>query len=95
MNKDLEETVLKAVDYSNRETECYTKKVNALLLVGVLLWIFSNIVKHTELVGNDVMNACAEFAGGAAFGLIVFGIIVTSDYGKRLSTFEQRMMQRL
>jgi transcriptional regulator with XRE-family HTH domain len=38
MNKELEENVLKAVEYTNCETERYTKRVHRLLLVGAILW---------------------------------------------------------
>ena len=39
MNKELETTVLKAVDYTNSETEKYTKRVFWILMTGAVLWI--------------------------------------------------------
>lgn len=39
-NQEKEETVLKAVDYANTETERYTKRVHWLLLTGAIFGLF-------------------------------------------------------
>jgi len=94
MNKALEETVLKAVNYSNTETEIYTKKVNGLLLVGALLWLISQIINHTGLVEVYTLSLISNFAEGAACGMIICGIVVTSRYGQKLKAFKQRLLRR-
>lgn len=94
MNKDMEETVLKAVDYTNSEMERYTRRIHWLLFVGAILWFFSQFVNHTGLVNNNVILAIAEFAEGAACGMVICGIIVTSRYGQKLKAFKQRLLQR-
>ena len=94
MNKELEETVLKAVDYTNSETERYTKRVFWLLLIGAVLWFTSHLISHTSLVENDVMSAISEFSMGAACGMLICGIISTSCYGRRLRAFKQRVLKR-
>ena len=94
MNKELEETVLKAVDYTNSETERYNKRVHWLLLVGAILWFTSNFISHTSLGENNVMSAVSEFCAGAAGGMIICGIIVTSCYGQRIKAFKQRLLKR-
>ncbi len=94
MNKELEETVLKAADYTNRETERYTKRVHWLLLAGVVLWFVSQIISHTSLVENNVVSAISEFSNGAACGMVICGIIITSRYGQRIAAFKQRLLKR-
>ncbi|MEG1958167.1 MAG: helix-turn-helix domain-containing protein, partial [Lachnospiraceae bacterium] len=69
MQEELEETVLKAVDYTNSEIGRYTKKVNRLLLVGVILMFTSQIIHYTELVEIYAMSAISDFAEGAASGM--------------------------
>lgn len=94
MNKELEDTVLKAADYTNSETERYTKRVFWILLIGAVLWITSQLISHTSLIKNDVMSAISEFSMGAASGMLICGIISTSCYGRRLRAFKQRLLKR-
>lgn len=94
MNKELEDTVLKAVDYTNSETELYTKKVHWFLVTGAILWIVSELISHTSLVDNNIMSAISDFSGGAACGMVVCGIIITSRYGQKIKAFKQRLLKR-
>lgn len=94
MNKELEDTVLKAADYTNSETERYTKRIFWLLLIGAVLWFISHLISHTSLIENDVLSAVSEFSMGAASGMLICGIISTSCYGRRLRAFKQRLLKR-
>ena len=94
MNKELEDTVLKAADYTNSETERYTKRIFWLLLIGAVLWFISHLISHTSLIENDVMSAISEFSMGAASGMLICGIISTSCYGRRIRAFKQRLLKR-
>ena len=55
-NQEKEETVLKAVDYANTETERYTKRVHWLLLTGAIFWFVSSLIDHTVLNSNGVLQ---------------------------------------
>lgn len=94
MNKELEDTVLKVADYTNSETERYTKRIFWLLLIGAVLWFASQLISHTSLIENDVMSAISEFSMGAASGMLICGIISTSCYGRRIRAFKQRLLKR-
>lgn len=94
MNKELEETVLKAVDYANTETEQYTKKVNWLLLVGALLWFIAQVINHSGLTEIYILSALSDFAEGVAGGMLICGIVVTSRYGQRIKAFKLRLLKR-
>lgn len=94
MNKETEETVLKAVDYTNTDMSNYTRRVNWLLLVGVIFWFVSQIIAHTDLAEIKVWDAVSEFLAGAGSGLVVCGIIVTSRYGQKLKAFKQRLLKK-
>ena len=94
MNKEMEETVLKAVDYTNSEIERYTKRVHLLLLIGVILWFVSQLINHTSFTQNNVMSAISDFCEGAACGMIICGIIFTSRCGQRINAFKQRLSKR-
>ena len=94
MNREIEETVLKAVDYTNTETQRYTRRVHLLLITGALFWLVSSLIHHTALNENAVFGAAADFAEGAACTMTVCGIIFTSHYGQRLKAFKQRLLKR-
>lgn len=94
MNKEMEETVLKAVDYTNSGIEHYTKRIRWLLLAGAVLWFISHLISHTELAQNNIANAASEFAAGAASGMLICGIIFTSRCGQRIQAFKQRLLKR-
>ena len=94
MNKELEETVLKAVDYTNSETERYTQRVHWVLLVGAILWFVSQFISHTGLVENNVMRAISDFSEGAACVMVICGLVITSRYGQRIKAFKQRLLKR-
>ena len=93
-NDKKEETVLKAVDYANIETERYTKRVHWLLLTGAIFWFISSLISHTVLDSNTVLNAISNFAEGAASGMIICGIVFTSRYSQRIKAFKQRLLKR-
>lgn len=94
MNDEMKETVLKAVDYTNIETERVTKRVNLLLRIGVIFWFASSLINHTTLNDNAVFNAISEFAEGAAIGMVLCGMFFTSRYSQRVKAFKQRIVKR-
>ena len=94
MYKEVEETVLKAVAYTNNKTERYTRGIRWLLLAGVVFWFTAQLIQHTELAQITIMSNFSEFAKGAACGLLICVIIVTSRYGKRLRDFKKRLLKR-
>lgn len=94
MNIEMEKTVLKAVDYTNTETERYTKRVHRLLLIGAIFWFVSSLINHTALNSNTVLSTVSDFAEGASIGMIICSIIFTSRYGQRIKAFKQRLLKR-
>ncbi|MDE6635529.1 MAG: hypothetical protein K2K09_02855 [Lachnospiraceae bacterium] len=76
------------------EKERYTKRVHWLLAAGALLWFVSQLISHTSLVDNSVMSAVSDFSEGAACGMLICGIIISSRYGQRISAFKQRLLKR-
>lgn len=94
MNEEMEETVLKSVDYTNTEAEHFRKRIHWLLSVGAVLWLISQIINHTTLVEVTAVRNLSEFIDGAATGMIILGIIVSSRYGNRMKEFKQRLLKR-
>ena len=83
-----------AVAYTNNKTERYTRGIRWLLLAGVVFWFTAQLIQHTELAQITIISNFSEFAKGAACGLLICVIIVTSRYGKRLRDFKKRLLKR-
>ncbi|MGN0696455.1 MAG: helix-turn-helix domain-containing protein [Oscillospiraceae bacterium] len=94
MNKDTEETVLKAVDYTNTETSRFTQRMHILLLVGAIFWFTSQLIAHTELDNIYTLNCISEFLSGASCGMVICGSIATSRHGQKIKAFKQRLLKR-
>lgn len=94
MNKEFEETILKAVDYTNTETEKYNKRVHWLLVAGAICWVIFQVISHTGLNEIYALSAISDFAEGAAFGMVICGLIATNCYGQRIKAFKQRVLKR-
>ncbi len=94
MNEEMKEVVLKSVDYTNTQTEKYVKRVHLLLLFGAVMWFVSQLISHTSLVEWDILRYISDFAEGAACGMLICGIIVTSCYGHKIRAFKQRLLKK-
>ncbi|MDI9497389.1 MAG: helix-turn-helix transcriptional regulator [Bacillota bacterium] len=94
MNQETEETVMKAVAYTNMETEKYANRIHGLLLAGAILWFFAQLISHTKLMENATLSAIASFSEGAAAGMVLCGLLVTSRFGQRLRAFKQRIFAK-
>lgn len=90
----MEEIALNAADYTNTEIQRYIKRVRLLLLTGVSFWFVSSLISHTPLTDCAAFRAVSDFADGAAFGVAVCGIILTSRYFQKIKAFKQRLLKR-
>lgn len=91
MNKEMKETVLQAVDYTNTEAEKYNKRVrlcNGLAALGILIYIF---VKDTD---NATLQLVADCLQGFSIGMLFVGLLFSSKYGARIRAFKKRVMAR-
>lgn len=93
MDKEVKETVLDAVEYTNLEAERYTRYIHRLFLAGTILWFISQVITHTGLA-QTYMKYAGYFCEGAAGGMILCGLFMTSRYGKKLRAFKQRLLKR-
>lgn len=93
MNKELEETVLKAADYSNEEKKRLTRRMHFLFLAGVVSFIIYAILDLMGLADSGYTKAIASFALGVSFGILVVGVIYTSTYISRIRAFKMRLLK--
>lgn len=95
MNKELRETVLQAVDYTNTEAEKYNKRIRICNAIAMGLFVLHTIVRDTALYTNNaVVKAGTDFAQGAAIGMLLAGIIMSSRYGAKVRAFKRRLFRK-
>ena len=95
MNKEIKETVLQAVDYTNTEAEKYNKRVRICNSVALLLVAAYTLLKDTEIYAdNQFIQNGLDFAQGLAIGMLFVGLIMSSRYGARVRAFKQRLFKR-
>lgn len=95
MNKEIKETVLQAVDYTNTEAEKYNKRVRICNSVALLLIATYMLLKDTEIYANTlIVRNGLEFTQGLAIGMLFAGLIMSSCYGARVRAFKQRLLKK-
>lgn len=95
MDKEMKETVLQAVDYSNTEAERYNKRVRICNAIAMLLVVVYTILKDTAIYNdNSIVMAGADFAQGMAIGMLLVGLIMSSRYGTKIRAFKQRLLKK-
>lgn len=95
MNKEIKETVLQAVDYTNSEAEKCNKRVRICNLIALLLIMAYMLLKDTGIYANNqVIRNGLNFAQGLAVGMLFSGIIMSSRYGAKVKAFKQRLFKK-
>ena len=94
MDKEMNETVLQAVDYTNTEAERYNKRVRICNGIAMLLILAYTIIKDTSLYDHSTVVAGLDIVQGFAVGMLFVGLLYSSRYGARIKVFKERLMKR-
>lgn len=94
MDKEIKETVLQAVDYTNTEAEKCHKRVRICNAVGMLVFVIFMIVKDSAFYADYAyLRIASDIAQGAALGIMLAGLIMSSRYGAKIKAFKQRILK--
>ena len=95
MDKEMKETVLQAVDYTNTEAERYNKRVRLCNTIAMGLFLLYTIIRDTVVYADySVVKAVADIAQGLAIGMLLAGLIMSSRYGAKVRAFKQRLFRK-
>lgn len=94
MDKKTEDTLMKVAEYNNEERSQVTKKLNILLMIGLIGIIIFAVIYFNGLSNTEPYKSIAEFSLGFSFGMLIFGAIVTSRYGAKIRAFKIRSLKR-
>ena len=95
MDTELKETVLQVAEYSNEEKSRLNQRMHWLLLAGLAGFCVFIVINLLGMENTPPYEGIASFGLGAAFGLIVLGVVFTGKYASRIHEFKLRMMKRL
>lgn len=90
MNKELEETVLKVVEYSNEDKLKVTKRMHLLFIGGFIAAVLYMILLFTDHADNFLGGMCL----GITFGMMIVGVIMTSKYATKIRNYKMRILNR-
>lgn len=95
MNKEMKETVLQAVDYTNTEAERYNKRVNLCNAIALVLLILYVVIRDLKIYADyPVVKACADIAEGLGIGMLFAGLIMSSCFGAKVRAFKHRIFRK-
>ena len=95
MDKEMKETVLQAVDYTNTEAERYNKRVRLCNAIAMGLFLLYTIIRDTVVYADySVVKAVADISQGLAIGMLLAGLIMSSRYGAKVRAFKQRLFRK-
>lgn len=91
MDKELKETVLKVVDYSNEEKNKLTKRMHLQFIAGFIAAVIYMVLFFTDNADNFFGGLCL----GITFGMMIVGVIMTSRYEAKIRAFKLRLLHRI
>lgn len=95
MDKEMKETVLQAVDYTNTEAERYNKRVRLCNAIAMALFLLYTIIRDTVVYTDYfVVKTVVDIAQGLAIGMLLAGLIMSSRYGAKVRAFKQRLFRK-
>lgn len=94
MDKEIKETVLQAVDYTNAETERYNKRLRICNGIALLLVLSYTLIKDTSLYDNPAVMTALDFMQGLSVGLLLVCLLYATRYGAKIRAFKHRLMKK-
>lgn len=95
MNKEVKETVLQAVDYSNTEAEKYNRRVRICNIIALILIVMYMALRDTNIyMENRILRNALNFAEGASVGMLLCGVIMSSRYGVKVRAFKRKLLEK-
>lgn len=92
MQKEMKETVLQAVEYTNAESERCHKRVRLCTSIGMLIFVITMIVNDSSFAAtHEYAHVGCDIAQGVALGIMLCGLILSSRYGAKIKAFKKRL----
>ena len=83
-NDELKEIVLKVAEFSNEDKLILTKRMNKLFIGGFFASVIYIVLVFTDNADNFLGGWCL----GITFGIMIFGVIITSKYESKIREYK-------
>jgi len=94
MNKELEETVRKAADYSNVDKQKLTKRMHILFVLGLVTFIVYLAMSFLGIADKTpIYEGISGFSLGISFGMMIVGVIMTSRYVSKIQAAKMKVIK--
>ncbi len=90
MDRELEQTVRKAADYSEEGKRRLTRRMHLLFLFGVLLSAVYAVLHFFDLADGALGGFCA----GVSTGVMIVGALMTSRQAARIQAWKWKLCSR-
>ncbi len=95
MDKETKETVLKAADYTSEQAEKSNKLVRMFSAAALVLLMAFVIMRAVPQYGdNAALTACADFAQGFGFGMLIAGLLISIGLAAKTRAFRKRIREK-
>ena len=88
--EDTEETVLKAVEYSNEDKLKITNRMHILFIGGLAAAVLYMILYFTDRADNFLGGLCQ----GIMLGMMIVGVIITGKHASKISEFKTKLISK-
>ena len=95
MNQELKETVLQVADYSNEEKGRLMRRMHWLFIAGFIGFAVYLVIVLLGLDKTSPYEAIGSFGLGAAFGVMILGIIFTGRNVVKIREFKLRLLDKV
>ena len=92
-SEEKEKTVEKIADYTEQEKQALARRLNRLLSFGTAVLALSALLQYMEWE-SPFCRWLAGFGQGAALGLLLLGVLMTSRFGPRIRAVKQHLLGR-
>ncbi len=86
MNEEMRDTVNKVAEFSDKYQEMMNRRAHIIFILGFLAGVAAIAIKSLGYMDSPV----AAFCEGAASGILLFGIIITSKLGKKMREWKRK-----
>ena len=95
MNKEMKDTVIQAVDYTNTENERCNKRIRICNAIGMLFLVAYMLLSDTAIyMESEVVRNLCSVMQGMAVGMLFAGLLLSSRYGSKIRAFKKRLLNK-
>ena len=97
MDKKTKETLLKAAEFSEQKQRQTTKRFNHLFRIGAMCYLLFALTKYSDICSplpESIRGFIEGFFIGSALGSLLFGCVLSSEYGVKICEYKKRLLKK-